>query len=144
MARPTTLSGGKLLVYIEEPVGSNTFVAPCGLTTKGFNQSVSSNDTNVPDCDDPDLPSYTERDVVALSSQISGSGVLAMEALPLWQAFYASGESRTCRVVLDNDAGGQWEGDFLLSSFNIGGERGNRASVEITLDSDGAWTWTAS
>jgi hypothetical protein len=45
------------------------FASPCGLNSRSFNRTAATNETNVPDCDDPDAASWLERDVVSLSGR---------------------------------------------------------------------------
>lgn len=145
MARPTTLSGSKVLLKISDGSSPLAFIAPCALTTKSNAFSASTNESIVPDCDDPDLPAWVERDVSSLSSTISGSGVLAMESLEEWQEFFTSGTARFVRFELSiagASGGGYWQGEYILSSFSVSGERGNKAQVEIELVSDGEVAWT--
>lgn len=144
MSKPKTASAAKLLVLLETAVAGN-FAAPCGLTTKGISFAASSNDTTVPDCDNPDLPAWTERIISALSGTISGSGVLALESLDMWQDYFFSGVSKKCRVKIDvplASNGGYFEGSFILSRFNITGEIGNKIRLDsVELLNDGEIKW---
>lgn len=144
MARPTTIKGSKFLIQIEET--TNVYVAPCALTTKGIDFGAETNDFNVPDCSDPDAPTFTERVVSALSAGISGSGTLAMESLATWRVWFDSGLEKNIRVKLDTtlaEGGGYWQMGAVLTSLNISGNQGELATVEVTIASNGAWTWTA-
>jgi hypothetical protein len=146
MAKPTTLPFGKMLIKVLRSGGNadtpGDYVAPCGLTTKAFNQSVSTQETTVPDCDDPDAIAYVERLADSKSAEISGSGVLAMESRQTWEANL--GVSNTYRVFLDAtlaDHGGYWQGNFVLTTFNVAADRGQKIRGEVTLQSDGEYAW---
>lgn len=147
MAQPTTLNASKLSIWIGSSSSPGTFVAPCGLTTRGINFTASTNDVTVPDCDDPDLPSWTARVVQALSAGITGSGILAVEAVPTWREFFFDATSKMCRVVLDGTGLaasldlGYFEGLFICSALNITGDLGNKVQVEINMTSDGQIFW---
>lgn len=144
MAKPTTLAFGDFLIKLETSEGSGVFSAPCGLTSKGFNQTATTQETVVPDCDDPDAPADVERAIDALSREISGSGVLAMEARDTWQDYYDSGLKKKCRVYLDTtlaNHGGYWEGYFVLTAFNVTATRGQKINIEVTMMSDGQIVW---
>lgn len=146
MAKPKTAASSKLLILLGDGATPEVFTAPCGLTTKGLNFSAETNDVMVPDCDNPDDPAWTERVVSSLSGTITGSGVLAMESLPVWRAFFFSGAARNCRVRLAvplADNGGHFEGRFLLTSFEITGEIGNKVQVSVELMNDGEVAWVA-
>jgi hypothetical protein len=146
MTRPTTIKGSKFLIQLEQdPPGSGIFVAPCALTTKGIDFSAETNDFNVPDCDDPDAPTFTERVVSALSASVSGSGTLAMESLETWRMWLDSGLEKNIRVKIDAplaDGGGHWSMSAVITGFNVGANQGELATVELTIQSNGAWTWT--
>lgn len=145
MAKPTTYAASKLYVSLGNgATPTEVFTAPCGLTTRGITFSKETNDTTVPDCDDPDAPSWTERGVRALSAEFSGSGVLAAEAFPAWRAAYELTLSRNARVGLNVplvQAGGYWMGKFHLTAFGVTGDLGDKVNVNVTMISDGVVTW---
>lgn len=143
MAKPTTKRFGDFIVQVESADSPNVFAAPCGLTTKSFNQTASTNETQVPDCTDPDAAVNVERDVVSLSRELSGSGVMATESFTIWQTWYDSADARTCRVYPKGSTGGYYEGDFILSAFNLTAELGQKVNIDVTLQSDGACLWNA-
>jgi TP901-1 family phage major tail protein len=145
MARPTTYSAKKLLILLGDGGTPEVFAAPCGLTTRGIEFSKETNDVTVPDCDDPDLPAWTERSVRTLSASVSGSGILAAEAHATWRAAFLNTNSVNCRIKIDDtlgNGGGYYSGKFHLSAFSITGEIGDKLQVEITLDSDSDIVWT--
>lgn len=143
MAKPTTHTYGEFLIMIESADSPGIFVAPCGLTTKAFNQTANTQETSVPDCDLPDAPAYVERAVDTISAEISGSGVLAEEAFDTWQVWFDSAAARTCRVYPMGQSGGFYEGDFVLTQFNTPVQRGQKVNVDVTMQSDGQYIWNA-
>lgn len=134
MTRPTTFRFGEMLVEVGDGGSPEVFGAPCGLNAKAFNATADTNDTIVPDCDDPDAPAWKERAVNALSRDITGSGVLAQEFLATWDAWFASGLSKNVRVTLGAKV---WLGAYLLSQFQITSNRGDKVQISITMQSDG-------
>lgn len=143
MARPTTLSAAKMTIWLGNDASPAVFTHPCGLTTHGIQFSKETNDVTVPDCDDPDLPAWTERVVRSFAASVSGSGILAKEALSAWWAFFQLTSSRECRVVLDGVGWGRWEGNLFLTNFNVNAELGNKVQVDLTFQSDGELAWTS-
>ncbi len=145
MALPITATFNEFLILVGDGMSPETFAAPCGLTSKGFNQTANTQDTVVPDCDDPDAPAYIERAVVSVSGEITGQGVLAMEAFnEVWEPWFRSTAPMNARVKLNKshaEHGGYYEGSFLLSQFNMTGQRGERVNVSVTMVSNGAITW---
>jgi hypothetical protein len=148
MAAPITETFGKFAVKMLKVGGdytnSNDYEKPCGLMSKGYNQSKSVNETEVPDCDDEDAPAQVERSTKALSRIFSGNGVLAMEWRARWQAAYDSRDSVYYRIYIDDvlaNAGGYWQGKFVLTTFDVTAEKGDKIKAAIELQSDGAVPW---
>ena len=80
MAQPTVIAGTKLLLLVGNGAGPEVFAEPCGLTTKSFDLSASTNTTVLPDCDDPESPAWESIDINAFSASVSGSGVMATQS----------------------------------------------------------------
>lgn len=138
MARPTTLIESRLLIKLEDPDNPGSFIAPCGITTKSFNRSAEVNEFNVRDCDDPDEPGWVERVKRALSSEISGSGILAKQAIDLYEAAFASRDAVNIQIVLDYAIGPRtYQGAYQMTALNIGAPEDELVNVEITLQSSG-------
>ncbi len=143
MAKPTTLSFAKMLILIGDQSSPEVFAAPCGLTSKGFDINASSNGIDVPDCDDPDAPAWTERVVKSLSAGVSGSGILSAEAFATWNEWALAGDTRNVRVKLDNPTLGYFAGSYILSKFSLKASLGDKVQVDVSLDSDGEVEYTA-
>lgn len=143
MAQPVTLKFGGFRVLLGDgatPV--ENFVAPCGFTQNSFSRSKELNEVVIPDCDDPDAVAHTARDARSLSASISGSGVLARAAYPVWLAAYESSTSVNCKIVFN------WGTPntrtitqrFHISSMEISADLGERVQLSISMESDGAYT----
>jgi hypothetical protein len=132
MAKASTLPFSKFLIEIGDGNTPETFKAPCGLNSRGFDRTAATNDTNVPDCDDPDAPSWLERDVVSLSGSLSGAGVVADEDYDTWETWL--GKSKNVRIKLGTRI---WIGAAILSKLSLSGARGNRVTFTATIDTDG-------
>ncbi len=137
MTKPTTFRFGEFLIEVGDGNSPETFGAPCGLTSKSFEGTAATNDTNVPDCDDPDAASWLERDVVSLSRNITGSGILAKEFLQTWDDWWESANTKNVQITID---GLVWTGAYILSTFTINGTLGSKLAVSITMTSDGQVT----
>jgi hypothetical protein len=139
MARPTTFPFKDFIVQLGDGGAPETFAKPCGLTSQGISFTKETNETTVPDCDDPDLAAATERAVVSTSATFSGEGILAAEALPDWWAFYELNGSRNVKFELVG--GGTWTGKMILSTFNPTAALGEKVSVSVEMVSDGPVTF---
>lgn len=146
MAQPHTYKFGEFLIELGNGATPEIFAAPCGLTTKSFVLAAATNDTNVPDCDDVDAPAWLERDVVSLSRDITGSGVLAEEALEVWDDWGVSALHKNVRITLINGVDGdrQWAGSYLLTNFEFAGNIGEKVQMNVTMVSSGEVTRTDS
>jgi hypothetical protein len=143
MTKATTTPFGGFLVKLGDGASPEVFTAPCGLTSKGFNQTANTQETSVPDCTDPDAPAYVERAVDTISAEISGSGVLATEAFTVWQAWFDNSATKNFRIYPKGASGGYYEGRGILSAFNMTVQRGQKVNVDVTIQSDGEYTWNA-
>jgi predicted secreted protein len=142
MAKPVTLPFSKLLILVGDGASPEVFASPCGLTSKGFDLTATSNGIEVPDCDDPDAPAWTDRVVKALSGTVSGSGILATESFEIWQDWALGGLPKNVRIKLDYPGLGYYSGSFILSKFGLKAALGDKVQVDVTLDSDGEITFT--
>lgn len=146
MAQPTTLKGSKVIILLGDgATPTEVFTAPCALTTKSINFAAATNDQNVPDCADPDAPTITQRTVSALSMAVTGNGTLAMESFDEWREWFDSGLAKNIQVKIDTTAinnGGHWALSAVLTTFNVGGNQGELATIEVGISNAGAWTWT--
>lgn len=148
MAKPRTLTFSNFKVWIADSASPGVFTAPCGFNQKALNLTAETSDTNVPDCDDPEAPAWTERGVTALSAEVTGQGVMAMGSLEAWREWFLAAESRMVRVEFDDtlaNGGGYYQGLAIVTNLGHAvalGSDGNKAQLSVTLVSDGEWTWT--
>lgn len=146
MAKPVTYSGTVVAIFLEDPEDPGEFIRPCGLTSHTVTFTKNMQEVQVPDCDDPDLPSWIERGVESLDFSANGSGVLAAEALPEWWDAFNATESINARVYVgkpaDTTNGYFWSGRVHVSQFEVTGEKGNKAQTTVSIVSDGEMTFT--
>lgn len=143
MSRPETIKFGKFFVRLSDGAAPAVFTAPCGFTSKSFTRNKTLNETQVPDCEDPDAPAWVERDVQSMAATISGSGVLAKAAIPVWEAALASTDSIATEVefVYADETSDFYQGRFHIESFEVNGSLGERVQVSVTMQSDGEITY---
>src|SRR5215207_4595016 len=134
MATPVVMNGNKLLVQLGDGEVSETFAHPCMINAaRGIAFSSTTNDQVVPDCDDPDLPAWINRDRDGLSASITGSGVLSTTGLADFWEWFTQAESRSIRVKVDvtsGAGGGYWAMEAHLTEFSITGERKQNATFD--------------
>lgn len=138
MAKPKTIRFGKFLIKLATNEAPTVFTAPCGFTNKSLVLSKNLEEVNIPDCDDPDAPSWVGRDVSSLTASVTGEGVLAEEAAETWLNAFKSVEPVPVSIELLFSVGSiVWTGLMHLSSFTISGESGGRVTISVEMQSDG-------
>lgn len=144
MAKPTTLRWTKMSIWPGDGAAPEDFTSKvCGFTAKRFGITLKTSDSEVPDCDNPDDPTWIERVGQALSSAFSGSGVMAAETFDFWRTWMLSGAPKNVRIVVELNAVGYFAGAYLLTSFELTGNQGDgKLNVAIEAQSDGAVAWT--
>lgn len=141
MAKPTVLPGTKLLLLVGDGASPEIFAEPCGLTTKSFNLSASTNTNLIPDCDDPEAPAWESTDINGISNTFAGNGVLSVESFNKWNAWFLSAQGKNMQVKLDHPDLGYYAGNYKLTQFNLSGTRGNKVLVDVAGKADGEVEW---
>lgn len=141
MTQPTVLSGTKLMIFVGDGGTPESFLAPCGLTTNGIDFAASTNNTVLADPNDPDGPVWESKDMVGLSAQVSGAGVMAVESFAVWNDWFQSSAIRNVKILVDHPSLGSWIGAFGLSSLKYTGSRGQKITLDVTLVNSGAVPW---
>lgn len=124
---------------------TEAFAAPCGFTTLTMTVNIETNSTNVPDCDDPDLPAWLMSDEVSKQMVLSGDGVLDTDAMQVWRDWLMDGGEKNVRWLTDGTAlngGGYFQAPGILSSYEETGTRGERWSQSIGITLNGKPTFT--
>ncbi len=143
MAKPPTYPGSVVAIFFAGAT-PGSFLRPCGLNSHTVSFTSSSTEVTVPDCDNPELPAWVERQSDGLSMSASGSGVASPDVIDdIWD-IYTSQESVNARVYIgapnDTAKGKYWAGKFLVTSFEVTGERKQKAQISISIASDGVIT----
>lgn len=150
MTAPTVIPGTKLLVLIgaggDSPGSPDVFSEPCGLTTKNFALTASTNTTLIPDCQNPDAPAWEAKDVNALAAEVTGSGVMAVESFHTWLDWFLGATERAARIQLVSPTTnplslGYFQGSFILTNLTYNGVRGQKVNIDVTLSNNGAVTF---
>jgi predicted secreted protein len=132
--KPTVIPGTSLLILVGDGASPEVFTAPCGLTSNTFSLTAASGSTVIPFCDAPEAAAWSSSEVTSLSAQVTGSGVMAVESFAVWNNWFLNGVPKNAQVKLDNAALGSYTGPWILASFKLTGTRGQKVTVDITLD----------
>lgn len=147
MALPTIIKGTYVDLSQGDGGGPETFTPVCGLTARTFTEQVNTNDTFVPDCGDPEYVPIRRLTPTGRQWDMSGEGLLNIDA---WRTFGgATGVTGNWRFSIGRPAGsvvgaGYYEGPAMITNLQLTGSSGNGefANVNLTIASDGEWTWT--
>lgn len=121
------------------------FAAPCGFESLTLTVNIETNTTNLPDCDDPDLPAWLVSDEVSKQMVIAGNGTLDTDSMQIWRDWLLAGGEKNVRWVTAGTAangGGYYSAPAILTTFEESGERGQRwqSSIAVTLNGKPVFT----
>ncbi len=144
MAQATTIRGPSLLILIGDGADPEVFSHPCTINAaRGLSLTANTNDTNVPDCDDPEAIPWLLREKTSKQGTVTGAGALHAADQDVFFAWLASDSPRNVRVVTNIAAGSggrTYSGLFHCTQFDVTGDFGQVVQANITLVSNGAVT----
>lgn len=146
MAQAKTLKFADQLLRLGDGASAETFAAPCGFTSLNLTVNIETNTTNIPDCDDPDLPAWLISDEVSKQMVLGGSGVLDTDAMQTWRDWLLAGGEKNIQWFTAGTAaegGGTYDAPGILTTYEETGERGARWQVNVEIALNGKPTWTA-
>jgi hypothetical protein len=126
---------------------TEVFAAICGIENVAVNKVANSNDRFRRDCTKLGQPAVRKNRVTGLSLTITGSGAMNIANIVSFEA--ALGVAKNYQIELrqanGTDAGillGTYGGSYIMVADNISTDINGDSSGEITLNNEGAWTWT--
>ena len=146
MALPTEIDFA--LIKRGDGADPEVFVVLCGLTDVTYNESVQKSDRYVRDCAKPGEVPLRRNKVTGKSLDIGGSGLTNAANIPTLNTAMGRIENYRVELYADNgtDTGnllGTVAGAFLLASNSMNLTRDGDGTSDISLASDGAYTYTA-
>lgn len=144
MAQAKTFKFSDIVMMLGDGALPELFAAPCGLTQNTMTISTNSNETVIPDCDDPDLAAWAITDILSLKMELGGQGILDIAARPVWEDWAMSGLEKNVRfiygVTLAN-FGGYYAAPAVLTNYQVTSQRGNRATLQTSIVFNGKPLW---
>ena len=134
MTLPTTLKFSEMLILIGNGGSPEVFAEPCGLTARSFELGSALRQQAVIGGD------WDEAEPGALSCNLSGSGVMAVESYDVWHDWIVSRQPQNVQILLTGV--GTYQGAFLLSQLSLQGARASRVAIDLTMASAGAVVFT--
>ncbi len=138
MAIINPVLGEQLLVQIGDGLSPEAYTAPNMInTSRGISFSTSTETDELIDLADQSAPAVTVRRVKSVDLKIDGAGMVHKADAITWLNWAKSGAVKNVKVT-----DGSWTitGPFVLTSFQISGERRKSSECQITLESAGAFT----
>lgn len=138
MAYITPVLGDTILVKVGDGETSEVFTHDALInTTRGVTFSTSTESDELIDLADQSAPAQTIRRVRATDCKIDGAGMLHSPAVLEWLEWAQGGTIKNIQIT-----DGEWiiEGPFVLTNFQLTGERLKSSTCQITLEQAGAVT----
>jgi hypothetical protein len=124
------------------------FTAICGIEGVSINRTANTNDRARRDCAAPGQPAKRRSRTTSIQMDITGTGGVDKASIADFDA--ALGVVGNYQIELyqydGTDTGtlmGTFAGAFNMTSANMNLDANGDSAGEITLASDGTWTWTA-
>lgn len=136
------------LIKVGDGAGPEVFTTICGVEGVTINRAANTNDRNRRDCANPGLPGFRRSRTIGKSMDVSGTGGVDKPNIAAFDA--ALGIVKNYKIELyqydgtaTGDLMGTFAGAYNLTGANMSLDANGDSSGEISLASDGAWTWTA-
>jgi hypothetical protein len=145
MALAKTLRFGQQLLLIGNGAEPEVFAPLCGFTSLNLTVNIETSSTNIPDCEDPDLPAWLASDEVSKQMVLGGQGVLDTDAVQIEEDWILEGGEKNFRWLREGSAangGGYWSAPGILSTYEQTGERGQRWNRNVGITLNGRPTFT--
>jgi len=148
MAQAQSIRFGKVFMLLSDMASTPTFRAPCGFEELTMTINIESNSVNIPDCEDPDLAAWLATDIVSKQMTISGSGLLDVNAMKIWQDWWLGDipapevPVRWYRDLTVGQNGGYFQAPGVLTAYEETGQRGQRWQNSVTIALNGKPTFT--
>lgn len=147
MTATVTIPASKFYIAIETSPGSGSYTTPCVFTKKTATYATNLITDSVPQCDTPDGPALVRKFVDSLDYKFAGDGKLGATSLRFWREWHRSGLARGIRIYSNDQThatydGGYESGSAILTQFEQSAERGKQNDFSVTIEVDGALTWT--
>lgn len=144
MSEPATIEFAR--IGVRDIGSSDPFVRICGVQTTGFNRAVQTSDRYVKDCALPGKPAERRLRVTGRSRTLTGSGLYNADQRVLIDSLEGVRKEYQLTIMDFSDgseAGVEVElrtGPGIATSINMGSSENDLGTIELTIESDGAWT----
>lgn len=141
MTDATTIKGGRIRVLLGNAATPTVYSAPCGFSQRSITFNKGLEEVKIPNCTDPDAVDWIGRDATSTSMGVGGEGVLAAESVETWLDAFESADSVPVKIEMEFPAKTiTWTGLMHVESMEVGANNGQRATSNISMQSDGKMT----
>jgi TP901-1 family phage major tail protein len=135
--------GRALLVKIGDGEASEAFSNLCGLNSKSLTINNSSIDVTTPDCAAPEGALWTQTLAGVKNVAASGDGFFEDSTAEARMNTVAMSADNSVNMQITVPDFGTYAGAFRISSLEFGGETEGGVTYSLSLESNGAVTFTA-
>ena len=127
---------------------TEAFAIACGIQDVSINQAVGTQDRFSRDCAKPgEIPNRKVK-ATGKSLDVTGSGLIDKAQIAIYNSALGVAKNYKIEVYADDgtDTGtllGTVSCNMLVNALNISAPHEGTSNAEVTLASNGAWTWTA-
>lgn len=137
------------IIKIGDGASPEVFTTACGIQNVSINTVANATDRFVRDCAKPGEVPYRKSKATGKQQDITGSGLTDKASIDTFLSSLGVSKNYQIELYQDNgtDAGdllGTIAGEYKMGAANLNIQRDGDSTAEITLASQGAWTWTAS
>ena len=145
MSVPSVIKGQYLNILLGNGASPEVFAIICGITTRSFTDQVNTGDVYIRDCAAPENIPVRKVNVTGQAWELSGSGYLnRAQQANLYAALGVTKNWRFDQAQPTGDTvyGGHWDGPAVLESIKLGATDGDLVAIDLTIKSDGVWSFT--
>lgn len=147
MAKPTVFPFGAGIVFAGDGATPEVFTKICGFNSMSLKIEKDTNDSTIPDCDDPDAAAWRGTDVLSLAWSMEFAGVYAKEASDHVWDLVSSGKASSLLIHLVGAGSGSGTPDLQFAGkghvgLELSAERGGKWQNTLPVTGDGELTRT--
>ena len=135
--------GRALLVKIGDGEAGEAFTNLCGLNSKSMTINNSSIDVTTPDCTTPEGALWTQTLAGLKNVSVSGDGFFEDSTAEARMNTVAMGADNSVNMQIVVPDFGTYASAYRISSLEFGGESEGGVTYSLSLESNGAVTFTA-
>lgn len=128
----TTKFADIALLFGDGATPTEGFDAICGITDIDWTTGTSEESEDLPDCDDPDAPSYESPTVTAVSDTVQIQGFVDADHEDVFDEWVRTGVQKNIRIV-DTKEGKRSTGPAIVTNRNRQWTRRKSGRFNITL-----------